>query len=204
MAKNAPGIEKVKANRIGFISDTHFMKPDAGDVPKPLLKALKGLDLIVHLGHISQRVALDKLEKIAPVIAVQTPLDDRIMGDALAGEQKSGRTNGTNRVIEAGGVLIGLVHNLAAEVPKVSVVGMDRLKFPNKSMTEILKPRFGRKVDIVAFANTHAAIVAYRDGVLFLNPGSPNLPAEGKKPAIAVLDVSSGTGYVEVVEIPRR
>jgi len=200
----APKVEKVKAKRIGMISDTHFMKPRGADVPKSLLKALDGVDLIAHLGHISSPASLDALEKIAPVVAVQTPLDDRIMGDALAAERKRGRTNGTARVIEAGGVLVGLVHNLAADMPRVDVKGMSTLKFPPKAMAEILRPRFGRKVDVVAFANTHAPIIAYRDGVLFVNPGSPNLPMEGHNPAIAILDVAGGTAHVEIVEVPKR
>ena len=207
MPKRSPKIEKVNAKKIAFLSDTHFRTPNGSDVPKGLLKALSGVDLIVHLGHVSVPAALDKLETVAPVIAVQTPLDDRIFGDALSAEQKSGRTAGSQRVIEAGGLLIGLVHNLAAGTPKVAVLDMERLRFPTKPLRTVLSSRFGRSVDIVAFANTHADIVAYRDGVLFINPGSPNLPGgprKGRPGTIAVLDVARGTAHVEIVELPRR
>lgn len=200
----APKIEGVKARRIALVSDTHFMKPKAQDVPKALLRALDDVDLIVHLGHISSPASLEVLEKVAPVIALQTPLDDRIMGDALAVEQESGRTKGTNRVLQAGGLLVGLVHNLAADKPEISVTEASEMKFPRKSVTELLKLRFGRRVDVVAFANTHAPIVAFRDGVLFVNPGSPNLPMEGTKPSIAVLALAGGTAHVEIRDVRTR
>lgn len=197
-------VEKVRAKRIALISDTHFMKPKGADVPRPLLRALRGADLILHLGHISSPASLDKLERVAHVLAVQTPLDDRLMGDGLAKEMKSGRTRGYARVLECGGVRIGMIHNLATGSPKVAVPNNERIKLPTKPMSEVLRSRFGQRVDVVAFANTHAPIVAWRDGVLFVNPGSPNLPAHGKQAAIAILEIERGTAHVEIVELKRR
>ncbi|MEX1253535.1 MAG: hypothetical protein WEE64_04265 [Dehalococcoidia bacterium] len=49
--------------------------------------------------------------------------------------------------------------------------------------------------------------MAYREGVLFVNPGSPNLPGgarEGKPGTIAVLEVDKGTAHVEIVDLARR
>ncbi|MGB2694877.1 MAG: metallophosphoesterase family protein [Dehalococcoidia bacterium] len=207
MASKNPAVEKVRARRIALISDTHFMKPDGSDVPRALLKALDGVDLILHLGHISSAASMDLLASVAPVLAVQTPLDDQQLGDALDAEQASGRTNGYTRVIEAGGVRIGALHNIASVSPKVVVVDNQRLKFPKASMSEVLRARFGQAVDVVAFANTHVEIVAQREGVLFVNPGSPNLPGgarEGGPGTIAVLDVRGGTMHVEVIEVPKR
>jgi putative phosphoesterase len=197
----------VKAKRIGLISDTHFMKPGGRDVPARLLKALEGMDLIVHLGHISSVASLDRLEHVAPVLAVQTPLDDRLMGDALTDELRRRRTAGHTRVIEAGGIRIGAVHNLSAGAPKISVLDNERLKFPSKPLKELLRAKFGVPVDVVAFANTHVEIVAYREGVLFVNPGSPNLPGgarEGRPGTIAVLEVERGTAHVAIVDLARR
>ncbi len=97
----------VNARRIGLLSDTHFSAEDGSDVPQVLLDALRGCDLIVHLGHISSAASLDKLASVAPVRAVQTELDDQIMGDHLAGEISSGRTNGYTRVLHVGDITIG-------------------------------------------------------------------------------------------------
>jgi putative phosphoesterase len=207
MPNKSTPIEKVRARRIGLISDTHFMKPNGSDVPARLLKALEGLDLIVHLGHISSAASLDRLERVAPVLAVQTPLDDRLMGEALSAEIKRGRTAGHTRVIEAGGLRIGCVHNLSAGSPKISVVNNERLKFPAKPLKDVLQAKLGTPVEVVAFANTHAEIVACREGVLFVNPGSPNLPGgarQGRPGTIAVLEIDKGTAHVEIVDLARR
>jgi predicted phosphodiesterase len=39
------------------------------------------------------------------------------------------------------------------------------------------------------------------EGVLFFNPGSPNLPVEGSPAAVAVLDLAAGAPRVELVTI---
>src|SRR5262245_54790380 len=102
---------RVDAQRIGFLSDTHTTAADGGDLPAQLLDAFADVDLIVHLGHIQSPGTLDRLEQVAPVLAVQTALDDKLFGEAMAAERQSGRTSGTTRILEAGGLRIGLVHN---------------------------------------------------------------------------------------------
>ncbi len=50
--------------QIGVISDTHgLIRPEA-------IKALTGTELIIHAGDVGSREVLDKLEEIAPVVAV--------------------------------------------------------------------------------------------------------------------------------------
>jgi putative phosphoesterase len=203
------GVIRPGVSRIALISDTHFMAADGSDVPQPLLDALAGADLIVHLGHISSAAALDRLGSVAPVLAVQTELDDKLLGDRLSGEVESGRTRGYTRILEAGRLRIGLVHDFSVrgvEVPLVEDGEGHRLVFPDTPMAEILTSKFGAPVDIVAFAATHEPLVLHRDGVLLVNPGSPNLPA-GKRKAgpgtIALLTVRDGAADVEVVAIER-
>ena len=43
--------------------------------------------------------------------------------------------------------------------------------------------------DVTVFGHTHAADITKRDGILFVNPGSPHSPRSGA-PSCAVLDVS--------------
>jgi uncharacterized protein len=51
--------------RIGLISDTHgLVRPEA-------LKALEGVELIVHAGDIGKPEVLDRLQAIAPVAAIK-------------------------------------------------------------------------------------------------------------------------------------
>jgi uncharacterized protein len=55
----------LEKGRIGLISDTHgFVRPEA-------LKALEGVELIVHAGDIGMPEVLDRLQAIAPVAAIK-------------------------------------------------------------------------------------------------------------------------------------
>ncbi len=54
---------------IGVISDTN------GRIPSGVPKAFKKIDLIIHAGDIGDETVLDKLSKIAPVVAVRGNMD---------------------------------------------------------------------------------------------------------------------------------
>ena len=55
----------LEKGRIGLISDTHgLVRPEA-------LKALQGVELIVHAGDIGKPEVLDRLQAIAPVAAIK-------------------------------------------------------------------------------------------------------------------------------------
>jgi len=73
----------------------------------------------------------------------------------------------------------------------------------------VLAEKFGGPVDIVAFASTHREAAILRDGVLFVNPGSPTFP-KGRAARVAgqralgtvgVLDVTNGTAVFEVIHL---
>lgn len=197
-------VTAVEARRIALLGDTHFMSPDGGDVPIALLEALHGVDLIVHLGHVSSPGALDRLELVAPVLAVRTALDDRLFGEQYADGLESLRTSGVARVIEAGGLRIGAIHDLVASGSGIKVDSGGRLVFSPLDLDATLGERFGGPVDVVAFAATHIDTVAHRHGVLFVNPGSPNLPGgkrQGGSGTIAILDLFQGAASVEFVEV---
>jgi uncharacterized protein len=55
----------LEKGRIGLISDTHgLVRPEA-------LKALEGVELIVHAGDIGKPEVLDRLQAIAPLAAIK-------------------------------------------------------------------------------------------------------------------------------------
>jgi uncharacterized protein len=60
LARSFPG-----AKRIGLISDTHGLLRDEA------LAALEGVDLILHAGDIGGADILNRLERVAPLIAVR-------------------------------------------------------------------------------------------------------------------------------------
>lgn len=70
-----------------------------------------------------------------------------------------------------------------------------RLELPDKPVGELLAPVFGERVDVVAFAATHRAAVAWYQGVLLVNPGRPNL---SEHPSVAILEVEQGVVHVEI------
>jgi len=81
---------------IGVISDTHgLLRPEA-------VKALKGVELIIHAGDIGAPKVLRGLERLAPVHAVRGNID---RGDWA-------RNLPLTRVVEVGGVHLYVLHEL--------------------------------------------------------------------------------------------
>jgi uncharacterized protein len=82
--------------KIGVVSDTHgLLRPE-------VTAALKGVELILHLGDVGDVGILRKLEKIAPVTAVRGNIDR---------EGECARLPGTE-VTEVQGSSIYLLHNV--------------------------------------------------------------------------------------------
>ena len=86
----------IETIHIGVISDTHgLMRPQA-------VKAMHGSDLIIHGGDVGQPEILDTLESIAPVHTVRGNVDREPWTQRLP----------NTKVVEAGDVLIYVLHNL--------------------------------------------------------------------------------------------
>lgn len=61
--------KRTKAHSIGVISDTHgLVRPEA-------IKALMGVELIVHAGDVGNPEVLTALQAVAPVVAVRGNID---------------------------------------------------------------------------------------------------------------------------------
>ena len=182
----------ISGHRIGFLADTHCHKPDQSDLPAVVLKALRGADLIVHLGDMGERWVLDRLQNVAPVLATRGA-DDPAEDPRIASPA---------RVIEVGGLLIGALFDLAAAGIGEPTDG--RLTFSASPPSDALRATFGRAVDVVAFASTHRQMVGHYAGVLFVNPGSATLPAPpDTSGTVAILDVTSRVAMVNIVHLPR-
>lgn len=81
---------------LGVISDTHgLLRPEA-------VKALQGVDHIIHAGDIGNPEILSELGKIAPVTSVRGNMDWGAWCETLQ----------ETEVVEIGGVSIYLLHNL--------------------------------------------------------------------------------------------
>ncbi len=81
---------------VGVVSDTHsLVRPEA-------IRALQGVDLIVHAGDVGDQAVLDALAEIAPVKAVRGNVDRGAWADRLP----------QTEVIEVESALLYVIHEL--------------------------------------------------------------------------------------------
>ena len=148
---------------IGLISDTHgLLRPEA-------VAALQGSDAIIHAGDIGDSAILIDLARIAPVSAVRGNVD---RGDwALAVPE--------NEVLEVGGVLIYILHNIDELDLDPAAAGFR----------------------VVVTGHSHKPVTRERDGVLYVNPGSAG-PRRFTLPiALGRLAIVDGVVSAELIEL---
>jgi putative phosphoesterase len=181
------------ARRIGFLADTHSAKPDGSDLPAAVLDAFAGVDLVVHLGDIGRKGILDRLLGVAPVLV---PVGGN---KGYVPWQEGGADEAATAVRALGSAAgaVGLAFNLAQPDKKI-VVG-DDLTFPDEPLATLLQRRFKQPVTSVAFGGTHRQMSQSHEGVLFFNPGSPNLPMPDGPAGVAVLDLTGADPRVDLV-----
>jgi hypothetical protein len=178
--------DRFEARKIGFRADTHVKAAD--ELPVEVARVFADADLIVHVGHIGNIELLDWLQRIAPTVAVVVGLDRNQNAEAIAGPYAT-RVVDDHRVLETPWASIGVQFNLSG---KNNAAGEDPPPLPSErgATADWLQAQFGRTLDVVVQANTHMASVHMRDGVLFVDPGSPNLPVGGAAVASALLPPS--------------
>lgn len=119
---------------IGVISDTHgLLRPEA-------LAALAGSQLIIHAGDVGDAAILERLRQIAPVHAVRGNVDVEPWARELP----------DTAVVEAGGVSLYVLHNIA---------DLD------------LRPQAAGFAAVI-FGHSHQPEIESRRSVLYFNPGS--------------------------------
>jgi putative phosphoesterase len=149
---------------IGVISDTH------GLLRLEALEALRGSDHIIHAGDVGSPEILEKLAAIAPVTAVRGNVDKSSWAHKLP----------ETGVLEAGGILIYVLHDLAQLDLKPKAAGFA----------------------VVISGHSHVPKQETRDTVLYLNPGSAgprrfNLPV-----TLGKLILQDGSVRGELVVLP--
>ena len=177
--------------RIGLISDTHLTDP-ATDLDPGVYREFAGVDLILHLGDIYDTFVLDRLEQVAPVIGIQAypdPVDPRIA---------------PIQILELEGLTVGMIHNLG--FPETSINTDVGVVIPSRPPAQdILMRKFGKRLDIVIFGDTHEELVDEQQGILFINPGSATFPgikhALGSPGTIAMLEINDGTPIARIIQL---
>jgi putative phosphoesterase len=150
-------------HRIGVISDTHdLLRPEA-------VSALAGVELIIHAGDIGNPQILAELAQIAPVHAVRGNTDRGAWATDLP----------LNRVVEVGGVLIYVLHELYTLDLDPAVAGFSA----------------------VIFGHSHYPHLEHKNGVLYLNPGSAG-PWRFKLPvSLAILEIQNRSLQPKLIKL---
>ena len=139
--------------RIGVIADTHLpsLIRQLDDLGPQVACFLETVDLILHAGDVTAPSVLAWCEQFAPV-RVARGNNDLFEHPQVADWH----------VLDAHGWRIGLTHEVRPE---------------SRPMSELLAHGLGgAEVDVLIAGDTHVQRLEFRDGVLFMNPGSPTLP----------------------------
>lgn len=166
--------------RIGLISDTHLpsLIHSLDELGPAVGEFLSSVELILHGGDISRPSVLDWMEEYAPIRAARgnhDVFDDPRVEDV--------------QFLEVHGWRIAMAHDLRRE---------------DRPMAEIIERDFaGLDPDIVIAGDTHVERLEYRDGVVLVNSGSPNLlhHKETRLGTVALLDVEPGRVHAEIVPL---
>ena len=128
--------------KIGVISDTHARTIHG--VPATILKALAGVDLIVHAGDFTEKAVLDGLRSIGEVRAICGNMDSFELKRILPQRE----------LFVAGDKRIGLIHGSGGPW----------------GIAERVKELFD-DTDVIIFGHSHEPCNRYIQGTLLFNPG---------------------------------
>lgn len=164
--------------RILVLADTH-VPGRAPDLPGEVWRAADEAGLILHAGDVTAARVLEGLARRAPLHAVRGNLDGPEL-DLPA-----------RRVVEAGGVRIGLLHGHEG---------------PGRSPAERARAAFrDQGVAVAVFGHSHEPCWQQApEGFWLLNPGSPTDPRRAPRPTFAWLWVGPEGVRAEHVALPGR
>ena len=149
---------------IGLISDTHVPKR-AHRIPEKVFEIFQDVDYIIHAGDLVELAVVDELEQIAPVLAVHGNMDGVEIAGALPRLNTLKIFNWKIGVMHDPGILFGL----------------------NK-MRELAKQQ---GFNVFVYGHTHIANIKWESKTLYINPGSPTVPASVmSKPSVGMLKIT--------------
>jgi putative phosphoesterase len=159
---------------IAVISDTHLPR-GARRLPEACVERIAEADLLLHAGDFSTVDVLRELEAIGPpLLGVQGNVDSAELRRLLPAE----------RVVEAGGARIGMVHDAG----------------PRRGRLQRLRSRFGERADVVVFGHSHMPLHEQaKDGFQILNPGSPTERRRAPAHTMGLIRVDSASASCEIV-----
>ncbi len=173
LTKEPPNVKVTRT--VGLISDTHVPKR-ARDLPQKIFEIFEKVDYIVHAGDLVELAVIDELEQIAPVLAVQGNMDGFEVADAFP------RMNSL-KVLDW---KIGVMHD-----PDVAF-GFDKMR-------ELVNQN---GFNVFIYGHTHVANITWEEKTLYINPGSPTVPASiMSKPSVAILKITKEKVVPELINL---
>lgn len=168
--------ETVLTKVVGLISDTH-VPARAREIPKRVFEIFEKADFIIHAGDLVDLLVIDKLEQLAPVLAVYGNMD----GPEIRG--KLPKINSV-KVLDW---KIGVMHDPG------TLFGMGKMR-------EIAQQN---SFKVFVYGHTHHPNIKWEGDTLFINPGSPTnpLPPFVSKPTVALLKVTKENILPEIIQI---
>jgi putative phosphoesterase len=169
--------------RVAVVSDTHL--PRFGrSLPRALVDGFEAaaIERIVHAGDWTDPLAVELLERLAPVDGVAGNNDGPALHERF----------GTRRVLELDGVRVGLTHGHLG--PGATTPQRARRTFE------------GERLDAIVFGHSHIPLVERLPGETWLvNPGSPTDRRRQPDYTWALLAIEGGSiSSVELVRFAAR
>ena len=166
--------------RIGLISDTHLpsLIHSLDELGPEVGEFLASVELILHGGDISRPSVLNWMEQFAPIRAARGNHD--VFDDPRLQDRQ---------LLEIEGWSIAMAHDLRRE---------------DRPIAEIIARDFaGLSPDIVIAGDTHVERLEYRDGVVLINSGSPNLlhHKETRLGTVALLELERDRLHAEILTL---
>jgi putative phosphoesterase len=149
---------------VGLIADTHGLIRDAA------LRALDGVDVILHAGDVGRQGVLDALAALAPVHAVfgNVDLPDGTLQASI------------DREFEGVRLHVSHGHEIGSPTPERLVERYD--------------------ADVIVYGHTHRALVKQIGSTLVVNPGAAGPARFNLKPSIARLQLPERDARIIALE----
>ena len=160
---------------VAVVSDTHLPR-GARRLPDACLEHMRAADLILHAGDLVAPSVLADLEALGPAVAA-------VHGNVDTPELR--RSLPERRVVEGGGVRIGMVHDAG----------------PARGRIERLRAAFP-DADAVVFGHSHIPLhETAADGFQIFNPGSPTDRRRQPVHTMGLAHVAEGAVRFELIEL---
>jgi putative phosphoesterase len=164
--------------RIGLVSDTHLpsLMRSLDELGPQLAEFLRSVDLILHSGDVVTPSILDWCEQFAPLLAARGNHD--VFEDPRIEKIQ---------VVDVEGFRVVTTHDLRPEDRPIEMIVERDFK--------------GLNPDIVIGGDTHVDRLEYRDGIVLMNSGSPNIPhhKETRLGTVGLLEITRNRVHAEVI-----